>query len=139
VVVGAAGAAAGVSLLWAWMGLALGLLVGEPVRGLIAALLVWFALLFVADLALLLLSGSPWVRERPGWWVAALMLSPLDTYRITLLFWFEGAAFSGGTLHPLARWWLAHPGLWLACCLSLWGGFALGLARLGAERRRRSA
>lgn len=135
---GAAGAAAAVSVLWAWIGLALGLWIRDGVRGLIAALAVWCALLFGVDLLLIGIGGSPWVQSQPAPWLVALMLSPLDAYRVTLLFVVERAAFSGAELHPLARWWLNHPVAWLSLCLAGWCAAALAAAMFGAARRGRN-
>lgn len=134
---GAALAAAGVSLVWAWLGLALGLWIEDGVRGLIAALVTWCGLLFGVDLVLMLAGGVEWVRAHPGVWVAAMMLSPLDAYRVTWLFLFEGAAFSGAKLDALTAWWLAHPALWLALCLALWSAGAFVAALHAAARRQR--
>jgi hypothetical protein len=132
-----AGAAAGaVTALWAWIGLALGLWIQDPVRGLIASLVTWVTLLFGVDLLLILVSGADWVQASPAPWVAALMLSPLDAYRVTLLFVVERAAFSGAELHPLTRWWLDHAGMWLAICLAGWSACAIAAAVRGAVRRR---
>ena len=101
------------------VGLAVGFWVRDPVRGLLAALGVWFALLFGTDLLLLAVSGAPWVHERPGLWVALLMGNPLDAFRITVLFSVEQAAFAGLDAGGLVRWWLAHGWVWLTllvCC-----------------------
>jgi ABC-2 type transport system permease protein/Cu-processing system permease protein len=133
---GAAVAAAAVSVLWAWTGLALGFWIQDPVRGLIAALAVWCLLLFGVDLLLILIGGSEWIHENPAVWVGALMLSPLDAYRVTLLFVVERAAFSGAELHPLTRWWLDHAAAWLALCLAGWCAVVAWAAILGAARRR---
>jgi hypothetical protein len=118
---GAAAAAAGVSVLWAWIGLALGLWIQDPVRGLIAALATWCVLLFGVDLLLILIGGSAWIQDHAFLWVATLMASPLDAYR---------------EMHPLTRWWLDHAALWLALCLAGWCTIVAALAVAGAERRR---
>lgn len=133
---GAGAAAAAVSVLWAWIGLALGLWIQDPVRGLIAALAVWCVLLFGVDLLLILFGGSEWVHEHPALWVGALMLSPLDAYRVTLLFVVEKAAYSGAELHPLTRWWLANPVTWLVLCLTSWCALVSAAAVMGASFRR---
>ena len=133
---GAAAAAAGVSVLLAWIGLALGFWIQDPVRGLILALVVWCGLLFGVDLALILVGGSEWVQSHPGLWVAALMLSPLDAYRVTLLFVVEQAAFSGSDLSALTRWWLNNAALWLVICLAMWSAVVAFFATAGAEHRR---
>lgn len=133
-----AAAAAGVCVLFAWCGLAIGLWVANPVRGLLAALACWCVLLFGVDLVLMLTGGAGWVQENPAVWVAALMASPLDAYRVMLLFTLERAAFSGAELHPLTRWWLDNPAGWVAVCLAAWGAGAWVASARGASRRRYS-
>ncbi len=134
-----AGAAAGaVSLLFAWLGLAIGLWFQDAVRGLIVALATWCVLLFGADLVLILIAGAEWVQAARAPWVGVLMLSPLDAYRVTLLFVLERAAFSGADLHPLTTWWLDHAVLWLILCLSGWCALAVGVSVLAARRRVKS-
>lgn len=132
---GAAAAAAAVSLLFAWVGLAIGLWLRDPVRGLIAALGAWCVLLFGIDLLLIVIGGAEWIHAGRAPWVAALMLSPLDAYRVTLLFVVERAAFSGSDLHPLTSWWIENAVAWLAVCLGVWSAIVLALAIRGAKRR----
>lgn len=136
---GAAIAAAAVSALLAWVGLAIGFWVHDHVRGLIAALASWCVLLFGVDLLLIAVGGSSWVHANPGTWVAALMMSPFDTYRVTVVFVLERAAYEGANLGPLTRWWLEHPITWFAVCIVAWSAIALAGAARGAVRRRRWA
>lgn len=127
--------AAGVAAVCALAGLALGFWIRDSVRGLIAAIALWFALLFGVDLLLLGIAGAPWVQESPDLWIALLMLNPFDAYRITVLFAVEKAAFSGISAGRLVSWWIAHASTWLAVSLSAWGGIAWLLGWLGARRR----
>jgi hypothetical protein len=129
-----AAAAAGLSVAMAAAGLALGFWIRDHVRGLLAALAVWFVLLFGSDILLLAIAGAPWVQARPGLWVVVLMLNPLDALRVTALFGIQGAAPPGLDSTGLIRWWLAHSGAWLALLLAGWtaGGLLTGLA--GARR-----
>ncbi len=128
-------AAWGVTLALAAAGLAVGFWVRDPVRGLLTAMAVWFAMLFGTDLLLLAVSGAPWIHERPGLWVALLMGNPLDAFRITVLFSVEQAAFAGLDAGGLVRWWITHGWTWLTMLVVLWAvsGFATGL--VGARRR----
>jgi hypothetical protein len=129
-----AAAAGGLTLALAALGLGLGFWVRDHVRGLLAALGVWFVLLFGTDLLLLAVAGAPWVQEHPALWVAPLMLNPLDALRITVLFSIEDAAPAGLDSGALVGWWISHGGLWLAMILTIWtsAGFLAGLA--GARR-----
>ncbi len=131
----ATGGAAGVSAVCALVGLALGFWIRDSVRGLIAAVAAWFALLFSTDLLLLALAGAPVAQQQPDFWVAALMANPLDAYRVTVLFAVERAAFSGLDAGRLTGWWVGHATVWLGAVLALWGAAAGGFAWLGVRRR----
>ena len=131
----AGGGAAGVSAVCALAGLALGLWIRDSVRGLIAAVAAWFVLLFGGDLLLLAVAGAPLVQHHPDWWVASLMMNPLDAYRMTVLFSVERAAFSGLDAGLLTGWWVGHAPLWLATLIGLWSTAAAGAAWWGACRR----
>ena len=61
-------AAAGVCLVLALLGLAIGCWVRDHVRGLLVALGVWFMLLFGVELLLLAISGSPLVQQHANLW-----------------------------------------------------------------------
>lgn len=131
-----AAAAAGLTLALACLGLGLGFWVRDHVRGLLAALAVWFLLLAGTDLLLLSVAGAEWIHQFPALWVAPLMLNPLDALRVTVLFGIEDAAPAGLDAGALAGWWIAHGGPWLAGLLACWtaAGLAAGLA--GARRIR---
>lgn len=130
-----AAAAAGVCVVFALLGLAVGFWVRDHVRGLLLALGLWFGLLFGLDLVLLALSGAPIVQAHPTAWVVPLMVNPLSALRVTMLFAFEQTAPASIGTSTLVQWWLANGGLWLAMLLAAWvaGTFWLGLA--GAQRR----
>lgn len=130
-----AGGAAGVSAVCAIVGLAVGFWIRDSVRGLVAAVALWFVFLFGTDLVLLALAGAPLVQQQPDIWVLPLMGNPFDAYRVTVLFAVEHAAFSGLNTAPLTTWWVSHASGWLATMLALWVAGSAGLAWLGARRR----
>ena len=132
---GVAAAAAGLTLALASLGLGLGFWVRDHVRGLLAALGIWFVLLVGTDLLLLSFAGAEWIHRHPAIWTAPLMLNPLDALRVTVLFSIENAAPAGLDSSALARWWIAHGVLWLVPLLFVWtiAGLAAGLA--GALRK----
>ena len=132
--VATAGAAA-VAVVCALTGLAIGFWIRDSVRGLIAAVAAWLVLLFGVDFLLIALAGAPFAQANPDWWVAPLMLNPLDAYRITVLFVVERAAFSGLNAGRLAGWWAAHAPLWLVVLTLAWSALAATVAWLGARRR----
>ncbi|PTX96660.1 hypothetical protein [Opitutus sp. ER46] len=127
--------AAGLSVVCALAGLAIGFWVRDSVRGLIAALAVWFVALFGTDLLLLGTSGCEWAQQHPDWWVTPLMANPLDAFRVTVLFAVERAAFTGFATGQLTGWWISHATFWLAGLLAGWTAITATLAWLGARRR----
>lgn len=130
-----AAAAAGVCLTLALLGLTIGLWVRDHVRGLLLALGVWFTLLCGIDLALLAVSGSPWVQAHADAWVLPVMANPLAVLRVTTMFALEETAAPSLGSGDLVGWWLAHGGLWLAVLLTGWMATLFGLGVLGARRR----
>jgi ABC-2 type transport system permease protein/Cu-processing system permease protein len=130
-------ATAGLCVVLAIAGLAVGLWVRDPVRGLIAAVALWFFWLFATDIVLLLVAGAPWLHAHPAVWVAPLMANPFDALRVTVLLSLERAAFNTMGSGPLVGWWTAHAGTWLAVCFTVWAAVAGACALAGAERRRR--
>ncbi len=127
--------AAGVAVVCALAGLAMGFWIRDHVRGLIAAVAVWFVLLFGVDFLLLALAGAPFMQANPDLWVAPLMLNPLDAYRVTVLFAVERAAFGALDAGRLVGWWSANAATWLALLTLGWSALALFAAWLGARRR----
>lgn len=129
-----AAAAGGLTLALAAMGLGLGFWVRDHVRGLLAALGVWFLLLFGTDLLLLAIAGAPWVQQHPSLWVASLMINPLDALRVTVLFSIEQAAPAGLDSGVMVRWWVSHSGQWLTLVLAGWTLLGLTAGLAGARR-----
>lgn len=127
--------ASAVSVVCALLGFVVGAWIRDPARGLAAALAMWLVLLFGVDLLLLAIAGVPWIQGNPDVWVAPLMASPLDAFRVTVLFAVERAAFSSIQPGRLAGWWSAHAPLWLAVLTVAWSAFAFVAAWLGARRR----
>jgi hypothetical protein len=124
-----------VSAICALAGLALGFWVRDSVRGLIAAIATWFVLLFGTDLLLLAIAGGTATQQHPDFWVAALMVNPLDAFRVTVLFAVERAAFTGIDAGRLTGWWVAHAATWLAIVFTTWSAVSVAAAWLGARRR----
>jgi ABC-2 type transport system permease protein/Cu-processing system permease protein len=132
---GCVAAAAGVSAVCAFIGLAIGLWIRDGVRGIIAVLAAWLLLLFGTDLLLLAIAGAPWVQSNPDWWVAPLMTNPLDAFRITILFGLEKATFASLDQGRLVGWWLEHTALWFTFLTLSWLAMAGLAASRGAARR----
>ena len=129
-----AGAAA-VTVVCALLGLTIGFWIRDGVRGLIASIAAWLLLLFGTDLLLLGLAGAPFVHSRPELWVAPLMLNPLDTFRVTMLFRVEHTAFDSMNAVSLAGWWAGHAALWMTVLTLGWIGGTVALSWLGARRQ----
>ena len=130
-----AGAAAGVCLTFAMLGLAMGLWVRDGVRALLVVLAAWFLLLFGIDLVLLALSGAPWVQQWASAWVVPLMVNPLSALRVTMIFSLSETAPASVGAGGLVTWWLSHGGLWLGVLLLAWMSATFALGRVAARRR----
>jgi Cu-processing system permease protein len=128
-------AAAGVCLVLALLGLAIGCWVRDHVRGLLVALGVWFMLLFGVELLLLAISGSPLVQQHANLWALPVMLNPLSALRVTMLFTLERTAPASIGTGMVVGWWLGHGGLWLAGVLAAWGAVTFRIGVAGARRR----
>ena len=130
-----AAAGSGLMLALASIGLGLGFWVRDHVRGLLAALGLWFILLVGTDLLLLSVAGADWIHQHPIVWLAPLMLNPLDALRVTVLFSIQNVAPAGVESGALANWWIGNGGLWLAALLLVWTTTGFGAALTGATRR----
>ena len=130
-----AAAAAGVCIVLALLGLAVGFWVRDHVRGLLFALALWFVMLFGMDLVLLALSGAPLIQAHAEAWVLPLMLNPLSTLRVTMLFSLEQTAPASIGSGALVGWWLRHGAAWLALMLVAWTAVAFAVGVAGARRR----
>jgi hypothetical protein len=128
-------AAAGICLALALLGLAVGLWVRDPVRGLLLALGLWFLLLFGIDLLLLAVAGSAWVQQHSDAWALPMMLNPLSALRVTMLFTLEQTAPAGIGVGPVVGWWIDHAGLWLFGMVTVWTGGLFALSAAAARRR----
>lgn len=100
-------------------GLAIGHYTATRARGLMAALLTWFAAFGLYDVLALALSGLGVMQQVPALWVAALLVNPIDAVRLAGLFGLEQVPFSvagaATWIEPLTTW------------LPLWvGGLAIG-------------
>lgn len=115
-------------------GLTVGHFTSTRARGLMAALLTWFAVFGLYDVLALALSGLDAVQQVPALWVAALLLNPIDAVRLTGLFGLEQVPFSvagaAAWIEPVTAW---LP-LWVAVLTVGWMGGLLALAARRLER-----
>jgi hypothetical protein len=98
------------------------------VQGLVAGVGAWLCLLFGFDLVALLAAQWPAVQQAPDAWVAVLMLNPLDAFRIQALFALEQIPPESADKTPLAHWWLANAGTWMAGLSTVWTSVLLFVA-----------
>ena len=108
-----------------------GILRARPRSGLVLGVSAWLFFLFGLDLVALLVARWSVLQQAPDVWSAALMLNPLDAFRIDALFAMERIPAEAASHTGLTSWWLAHSGLWFFL-VSI--GWMTGL--LGATARR---
>lgn len=113
------------------LGVWIGYRANDRAQGLLLGASAWLALLIAFDLVALVAAHWPFLQKHPDTWVGALMLNPLDAFRINALFAAEKIPAEAAGKTPLAGWWLNHPGLWLAIISAVW---TLGLLWLANRR-----
>ncbi|MBE2204986.1 MAG: hypothetical protein IAE94_11680 [Chthoniobacterales bacterium] len=127
----------GLSGVFVALGLVLGLCRQDRVRGLMASLLAWLALVFGWDaLAWVTVQGG--LAERwPLAWVSLLFANPPVIFRVGALLALENVPFHVSSAEPVTAWLLGHAflltpavcGLWIACTLA----FGVGHLRRGLD------
>lgn len=117
------------------VGLALGYYTKSRARGLMSALLVWFAALALYDLLALGLSGIDFFQRQPALWVAVLLLNPLDAVRLAGLLALEAVPFSLPGEDASAAYLLQALPAWVVVVTLAWTGLALWLTYRRLEHR----
>jgi ABC-type transport system involved in multi-copper enzyme maturation permease subunit len=116
------------------LGLVAGFLSHDRAQGLIVGVSAWLLLLFGVDLFGLFAARLEVVQKIPDFWVALLMLNPLDAFRIHALFALEQIPAEAANKTPLASWWIAHAGLWSSMIAAFWSAALVALAGLRLNR-----
>ncbi len=114
------GESIGLGAVFVALGLCVGVSAGDRVRALIAGLVAWLALFFIFDLAAVGLAELPFMQKLPGFWVALLMLNPLDAFRIQALFSLEQIPMESAAKEPLAAWWIANANMCFFGIAAIW-------------------
>lgn len=122
------GQTAGLAAVFGSLGICAGLLAHDKPQALIAGVTAWLVFLFGVDLCALLVAGWPPLQRQPGLWVALLMSSPLDAFRIQALFALEQIPPETAGEAPLVAWWIRHAGPWSAGVSVLWSALLLAIA-----------
>lgn len=109
------------------LGLALGFRIRDSVKAHLLSLVVWLFLLVGIDLLAILLAYHPDISSLSHLWISLLMINPLDSLRIGLLFGIQAVPFDLDSIPPLARWWLQNALSWVGLLCFAWilGGFVL--------------
>lgn len=112
-------------------GLALGHSTATRARGLMAALLSWFAAFGLYDVLALAFTDLDAVQQMPALWVAVLLLNPIDAVRLAGLFGLQEVPFSVAG----AADWVEPLTAWLPLWVGLLGlGWAGGLLLFACHR-----
>ncbi len=110
------------------LGLAAGFLGHDRAQALIIGATAWLFLLFGFDLIGLFAARFEFVQKIPDLWVSALMLNPLDAFRIHALFALEQIPAEAANKTALASWWIAHAGFWFSAIAALWSVVLIAVA-----------
>jgi len=115
-------------------GLAAGYFAHDRAQALIIGVSAWLMLLFALDLVALFAAQWSGIQRWPDVWVALLMLNPLDSYRIDVLFALQKIPAEAANKTALASWWTAHAGVWFAGIALAWSLVMMTLAGLRINR-----
>jgi len=116
------------------LGLTCGFFAHDRAQALIVGISAWLVLLFGIDLVALFAARWSAIQNIPDFWVALLMLNPLDAFRVHALFALEQIPAEAANKTPLASWWITHAGLWFVVIAALWSLVLSALATLHLNR-----
>jgi ABC-2 type transport system permease protein/Cu-processing system permease protein len=116
------------------LGLTAGFVAHDRAQALILGVSAWLFLLIGLDLVALFGARWPLLQAVPDLWVAALMLNPLDAFRIDMLFALQQIPAEAANKTPLAGWWIAHAGSWFACLALAWCAALMTFASIRLNR-----
>ena len=126
---------AGEAAIFVAIGLALGRWVpGGGTSAYLTAL--FFGFLFIGGAGVLgwVAARSPFFQENPQLWTFGLMAHPVEALRVGLMFSLDTLPVDAERLPAIARWWLAHAGLWYAALVLAWSTLALALGAFAREK-----
>jgi Cu-processing system permease protein len=133
---GFCGLAVALTALHLGLGLAIGSLSSSRLTALVAALALWLSATFLYDLAIFTLLGWGAAGQLPAMLALALIVNPLDAFRLLTLMLMDSLTALGPSAAALLR---MVPPLWAAVALSfdllLWIGGSLLAATLSLARR----
>jgi len=114
--------------------LAAGFLAHDRAQALIIGVGAWLFLLVGLDLIALFAARWPILQNWPDLWAAALMLNPLDAFRIEALFALQQIPAEAANKTPLANWWIEHAAAWFALISVFWSALLILIAGLCLNR-----
>jgi len=125
--------ATGEAAIFVAMGLAIGRWAPSGTSAYLAAL--FFGFFFITGAGVLgwIAARSQFFQENPQLWTVGLMAHPVEALRVGLMFSLETLPVDANRLPQIARWWLAHSGLWYGLLVLVWSGAALSLGTLRRE------
>jgi ABC-type transport system involved in multi-copper enzyme maturation permease subunit len=116
------------------LGLVAGFLAHDRAQALIIGVSAWLFLLVGVDLVALFAARWPMFQGIADLWVAALMLNPLDSFRIEALFALQQIPAEAANKTPLANWWIEHAAIWFALISVLWSATLILIAGMRLNR-----
>jgi ABC-type transport system involved in multi-copper enzyme maturation permease subunit len=119
---------------FASLGLAIGFSTSDRVKAHMIGLCVWLLLLAGFDLLALAAAQLMVTQDLPQLWLALLMLNPLDSLRVGMLFSLERVPMDLLHVPALARWWIKNPMVSVVAVCVSWMALALFWCRRRLER-----
>jgi hypothetical protein len=112
------------------LGLAIGRFCRDPLLAYSSALIVGFLMVAGGGLVAYVAAWQPVIQRFPDLWTLLLMLHPVESLRVCLVYSVDNLPFDARTLPFLAAFWLGHPGKWYFFLSLLWTALCLGFGSL---------
>jgi Cu-processing system permease protein len=116
------------------LGLGAGFLAHDRAQALIIGVSAWLFLLVGTDLFALFAARWQIFQGIADLWVAALMLNPLDAFRIEALFALQQIPAEALNKTPVANWWIEHAAIWFVFISIFWSTTLIMIAGVRLNR-----
>ena len=127
--------ASGEIALFVALGLAIGRFGKDPLLAYSSSLIVGFLMVAGGGLVAYVAAWQPLIQRFPDLWTFFLMLHPVESLRVCLVYSVENLPFDARTLPPLASFWLQNAGWWYIALSLAWSFMGLGAVRLMCRNR----
>ncbi|NDV61111.1 hypothetical protein G0Q06_01465 [Puniceicoccales bacterium CK1056] len=110
-------------------GLVIGRFCKDPLLAYSSSLIIGFLMVAGGGLVAYVAAWQPMIQRFPDLWTLILMLHPVESLRVCLVYSVENLPFDARTLPPITSFWLQNSGLWYLGLSLTWSFVALLVTR----------